>query len=134
MILLKNPSQAFFSFLRFWRFSDKPKFVTALNFPPHDFAVLDIDGGGQAMSRRVRNCSPSRNEARTVRNGGTGEAGKKTKLIINYRRIGDRRIYSHIFPTGNNSPLPSVLSISVSFCDCIFHISCTIRSAHSLIC
>ena len=65
------------------------------------------------MSRRVRNCSPSRNEARTVRNGGTGEAGKKTKLIINYRRIGDRRIYSHIFP--NRKQLSPTLGF-VNFC------------------
>jgi len=57
-------SSRFFSFFRFWRFSDKPKFVTALDFPPHYFAVLDVDGGGQAKSRRVIVAHPATKRAR----------------------------------------------------------------------
>ena len=64
MILLKAPLRRFFLFFGFKRFSDKPKLVTALNFPPHDFAVLDVDGGGHAKSRQVIVTHPATKRAR----------------------------------------------------------------------
>ena len=44
MILLKNPLR-FFSLL--WSLADEPEFVTGVHLPFHDFAGLDVDGGGQ---------------------------------------------------------------------------------------
>ena len=44
MILLKNPSRCF-SFL--WPLADEIEFVTGIDFPLHNFAWLDVDGGGE---------------------------------------------------------------------------------------
>ena len=44
MILLKNPLR-FLSLL--WALADEPEFVTGVYLPFHDFAGLDVYGGGQ---------------------------------------------------------------------------------------
>jgi hypothetical protein len=46
MILLKNPL-GFFSFFRLGPLSDKPEFVTSINFPLHHFAGVDINSSRQ---------------------------------------------------------------------------------------
>jgi hypothetical protein len=62
LILLKTP-QAFFSFFSVGVFRISQS-LTALNFPPHDFGVLNVDGTGQAKSRRIIVAHPAPKRAR----------------------------------------------------------------------